>query len=165
MEAVTEDSIVALSNGVQTSMRIPGRAKREAYYVLARRYGMASKRAHTRLFAGALVLLLRHRIAEVERVVVDREYHPGHLDAVKLHLSLKMPGADVARKVQFGAIADVRPRRPVEPTVFHRAPIAPDHGGEHTAHWLAYDTFVGRREPQFTASSDELIDACLYEAR
>ncbi len=84
IEHLRDDTILALSNSLRYTVRIPATVKRAALHFLRHKskYPPAKKRMALQMFAAALYLLLRDRIARLKYVVIDTEYW-GHGSEIK----------------------------------------------------------------------------------
>jgi hypothetical protein len=84
IEHLRNDTILALSNNLRYTVRIPATVKRAAMRFLRNKgkYPISKKRMALQMFAAALYLLLRNRMARLKYVVIDTEYW-GHENEIK----------------------------------------------------------------------------------
>lgn len=74
-DRLNEDTVVAFSDGIQSSILLTAAVKRVCYFKLRERK-MSKKVAVVTLFAAGLVILLQGRGKEMETICIDMEY-PG----------------------------------------------------------------------------------------
>ena len=117
----TGDTVLALSNDKDYTIRIPGRGKREAISILVqRRKGKRRKWVILQLFAAALY----HLILELppgERVMIDTEY-TGHEDDIKNTLLPWLWQDDLnfdAERITFGYVGKRVPAHKKAIAVYH----------------------------------------------
>ena len=117
----TGDTILALSNDKDYTIRIPGRDKREVISILVqRRKGKRRKWAILQLFAAALYHLIRE-LPPGERVMIDIEYtgHEGDIKNMLLSwLRQNDPDFDVER-ITFGYVGKRSPAHKKALAVYH----------------------------------------------
>ena len=133
-DRLSEDTAVAFSNGIQCSVLITAAVKRICYHELRARH-VRKKLAGVRLFAAALVILLRDHSKELELVCIDQEY-PGWEGEISRHLLRHLPQlrSDQICFVQIGK--------------------------KSPAHDLAWRTWRREREPDKRVTVKELLEAC-----
>lgn len=135
IEFTKHDTVLAFSDGINYSIRIPRAVKRNCINELRAR-GLSGVTFYVQLFATGLFLLLRDHISNLAQITIDIEFL-GKDDDTKRHLMnmLLRAGYKVkARQIQF---------RPI--------------GKQSPAHKLALSIFRGEREPDLVVSKDELL--------
>ena len=83
-EATKEDTVLALSNGVEMSVLVSRSVKRSCIQELRSR-GHAGQKFYTQLFATGLFFLLRNYSDNLSQVIIDTEY-TGKERQIKEHL-------------------------------------------------------------------------------
>ncbi len=137
-DVLTDDTVLAFSNGIQAAIFIPANVKRKCYRRL-KAAGLRKRLIGIRLFAAGLVLLLKPHIAALELITIDLEYD-GWEATIKEHLlrHLREERPDLANwQVTFGQI-----------------------GKGARAHDVALSTLRGTREPDRRISVQQLWAAC-----
>jgi hypothetical protein len=107
VEDTAQDTILALTNGIAFTIRIPSTVKRECITVL-RRAGITGKTMYNQLFATGLFFLLKDKIQELDKVIIDIEYI-GREAQIKEHLVQllrRAHGTVESQRIQFGYIGE-----------------------------------------------------------
>jgi len=130
MENLTRDTVLALSNDVQRTIRIPAAVKQKMVAQL-RREGKSKLRAVLRLFVAGLFLLIWEELKQIDQIVIDTEYTGYEADI---------------RGMLLHRIQRVELTFEKERLVFRRV------GKKSPAHRLALATYRGERD------ADDVID-------
>jgi hypothetical protein len=117
LEQWTKDSIVVLSNGSFTALRITKESKQQARQVLVERYGRRTVRY--RLLAILIYLLIQDHLEQIDTLYIDRDYEGAEAEAtiknLLLHLLRRNGYERQASFVHFanvrGSVADTMARR------------------------------------------------------
>lgn len=133
-DRLSRDTVMAFSDGIQGSILITAAVKRACYHKLRAR-NMRKRLVGVRLFAAALVILLRDRIKELRLICIDLEY-PGWEGEITRHLLRHLPGLR-SDLIYFDRIGKGSP-----------------------AHDLAWRTWRRQREPDKRITVEELLEAC-----
>jgi hypothetical protein len=107
VEDTAQDTILALANGITFTIRIPSTVKRECITTL-RRSGITGKTMYNQLFATGLFFLLKDKIQELDKVIIDIEYI-GREAQIKEHLVQllrRAHGIVESQRIQFGYIGE-----------------------------------------------------------
>ncbi len=107
VEDTAQDTILALANGITFTIRIPSTVKRECITVL-RRSGITGKTMYNQLFATGLFFLLKDKIQELDKVIIDIEYI-GREAQIKEHLVQllrRVHGTVESHRIQFEYIGE-----------------------------------------------------------
>jgi len=124
----------AFSDEIRGSILITAAVKRICYHKLRAQH-VRKKLAGVRLFAAALVILLRDRSKELERIFIDQEY-PGWEGEISRHL-LRHLSQLHSDQICFAQI-----------------------GKKSPAHDLAWRIWQREREPDKRVTVKELWEAC-----
>lgn len=84
IEQTGTDTILALSNQVQRTIRIPATVKREAIRIL-RAQGIIPETYYLKIFCAGLFILLKPVLRKTQEILIDREYK-GKDGTIKLFL-------------------------------------------------------------------------------
>jgi hypothetical protein len=106
----SDDTVLAYANGDCRSLLIPASVKRDCLRHL-RRIGYSTRTLYIRLFTTALYFLLRERVENMSRIVIDLEY-PGRDAQIREHLInlLRKDGKSTGRaQIQFARIGKRSP--------------------------------------------------------
>lgn len=117
LEQWTKDSIIVLSNGEFTALRISSERKQQARRVLVERYGRRTVRY--RLLAILIYLVVQDDLGQIDTLYIDRDYEGANAEAaiknVLLHLFRRNGHEQQAAFVRFanvkGSTADTMARR------------------------------------------------------
>lgn len=137
-DVLTDDTVLAFSDGIQAAILIPADVKRQCYQRL-KATGLRKRLIGIRLFAAGLVLLPRPYIATLELITIDLEYD-GWEATIKEHLlrHLREEQPDLSnQQIAFGRI-----------------------GKGARAHDVALATYRGDREPDRRIGVEELLAVC-----
>ncbi|RME43679.1 MAG: hypothetical protein D6791_14880 [Chloroflexi bacterium] len=137
-DVLTDDTVLAFSDSIQSAVLIPARVKRQCYRQL-KAAGMRKRLIGVKLFAAGLVLLLQPHIVALEMITIDVEYE-GWEPVVKEHL--------------LRHLRQVRPDLSNWQITFRRI------GKGARAHDVALATFRGDREPDYQIGVEELLAVC-----
>jgi hypothetical protein len=135
IEDTKEDTVLALSNGMQYAILIPATVKR-ACITRLRQSGAHGKTFYLRLFAVALYFLLRDHIAMLSHAIIDIEY-TGQDALIKRYVMnlLQRSGRGVdASQLRFMLV-----------------------GKRSAAHTVAWRTLRGKRKPDKILSLEEML--------
>lgn len=99
VEFTGEDTVVAFSNGIQSSVLIPAVVKRECVRLL-REGGFGGPLLYPQLFAVGLYFLIRDHVGELNRITIDLEYF-GQESDIKTHL------INLLRRSGYEIVSDV----------------------------------------------------------
>jgi hypothetical protein len=117
-----------MANGIQYSIRLSARAKRECLREMERRKPRRSRTMHrVLLFATLVYLLLKDHVGQLERVTIDVEYR-GYESMIKDHVSnlFKRRGQEFGEDVvAFNHIGKKSPAHDLAISVF-RGVVPPD---------------------------------------
>ncbi len=133
-DRLTEDTVVAFSDGIQRSVLLTARTKRECYKQLREQH-LPKRVVGVRLFAAALVILFKDQAKELSVICVDLEY-PGWEGEILRHLFRRVKWL---RKDQI---------------YFDRI------GKKSRAHDLALKTWRRKQKADKQISIEELLKAC-----
>ncbi len=133
-DRLNEDTVVAFSDGIQSSVLLTAAVKRACYFKLRERK-MSKKVAVVTLFAAGLVILLQGRGKEMETICIDIEY-PGWEGEILQQLLRRLLWLRRSQ-IRFGQI-----------------------GKESRAHDLAWSTFRRKRAADKRVGAEELLRAC-----
>ncbi len=113
------DTVLAFSNGITRSIRIPAQAKRICLKVL-RRTRQGGKAIYMRMFAAALFMLLGPRAQQIGRVVIDIEYEgrEAEIKARLIRLAYRHNVQLAPRQITFRAIGKSSPAHHAALAVF-----------------------------------------------
>lgn len=138
MAESTVDTVLALSNAVQSAVLIPSAVKREVWNELRAR-GVKGKMISLRMFVAGLYLLLEDYVEKVWAVSIDIEF-PGRDSEIKgLLLNLIFQRVSHFRKEQIS---------------FRQI------GRGSPAHHIAWLTYRGEREAERKVTAGELLRLC-----
>lgn len=137
-DVLTVDTILAYSNSIQASLRIPVKAKREFFQELQAR-GVRRSFIGVKMFSAGLVLLLEPCLSEFSTVVIDIEYM-GWDAEIKEHL--------------------VRRWRARNSTIQIPQIVFRQIGKGSNAHHLGLAVFRNQQKPTWVLNPHRLIDAC-----
>lgn len=84
VEQTNTDTILALSNRIQRSIRLPAKVKREAIQIL-REQGVTPETYYLKIFCAGLFVLLKPVLRETQGILIDQEYI-GKDQTIKLFL-------------------------------------------------------------------------------
>ena len=135
IEFTRDDTVMALSDGINNTLLVEARVKRACVTELRNR-GISGPTLYVRLFATGLYFLLKGHIQQLSRVVIDIEYF-GKEAQIKEHLInlLRRAGCVVhADQIQFQRI-----------------------GKRSAAHVLALETLRGHSKPDLVLSKEDLL--------
>ncbi len=131
-----KDTVLAFANGKQFSVLVPASVKRECYQILHMRY-QKLRLPYLTVFTAALFLLLREHITQIHLLIIDIEYmgHEGEIRGMLLNY-----------------IRRIVPDFPKDAVIFKEI-------GKHSgAHQKAYDTHVGKLQPDYVVTTKELLE-------
>lgn len=118
IEDTSKDTIIAFSNGVSGSLKIPSRIKRQLQEIF-RREGKISVFIY-RTFAAGLYFLLAKQFKSQEQIIVDREY-TGHESQIKdIFLEFGSLNKSNLPNIIFGEIGKSSPAHKLASSVAHK---------------------------------------------
>jgi len=140
VEKTNKDTILAFSNDIQYSIRIPGKVKRKLKQKFRKQNRI--RLFVYRIFAAGIVLLIKNHLRKINVLIIDREY-PGHekwitnmiLEMLK-RMRRKQPD------IRFSQI-----------------------GRKSNAHYVAYGTAIKKRKPDKTISFKEIADLVFVKTK
>ena len=139
IEDTQKDTILAFADGIAYSVRIPAAVKRDCFHILTMRYRKV-RLAYLKVFSAALFLLLRQHITQIHFVIIDIEYmgHDGDMRGMLLNY-----------------IRRIVPDFPKDAILFKAI-------GHSAAHYKAYDTHVGKMQPDYVVTTKELLELVIH---
>jgi hypothetical protein len=137
-DVLTDNTVLAFSNGIQSAIVIPAHVKRQCYHQL-KAAGLRKRLIGIKLFAAGLVLLLKPHIVTLELITIDLEYE-GWEATIKEHL--------------------LRHLREERPDLANWQVVFRQIGKAARAHDVALATFRGEREPDRQIDVEELLEVC-----
>ena len=136
IEDLGVDTVLAFSNGLSRTIRLPASIKRVGLDFLRRR-GTPPKTRYLRMLAAGLYLLLREDLSRLAFITVDVEFAGREGDLQGMLMTL------IWRDL---------PRFPGDRLAFYRI------GRRSPAHHLALETYRGRRPPDKVVTEAEFIE-------
>ncbi len=133
-DRLNEDTVVAFSDGIQSSILLTAAVKRACYWRLRERK-MSKKLAVVRMFAAGLVILLQDKGNSLESICIDLEF-PGWESDILPHLLRRLTWLRQDR-IYFAQI-----------------------GKESRAHDLAWNTYRRKLGANKRVGVEELLRAC-----
>lgn len=133
-----KDTILAFSNRINKSVRIPVKVKRKCLKILRDR-GIAPKNIYLKLFAAGLFILIRNHINQISTLVIDTEFSDRQSQQfIKMTLFKKLQSTDS--------------RIMLDDITFRRI------GKESEAHKKAYNTHKGKVIADYKVKTKELLE-------
>lgn len=134
-EKLNEPSVIAFANGIQASILIPTKEKREIYAVLNARFKKLHD-IHLRIFVAAVFFVLKDHLKTLGHITIDREFdgRDGDLKGfLLLHIRKIVPG-------------------------FPKEGISIQSIGKKSpAHDLAHKVFLGLQKADYTLKASDLL--------